>query len=184
MLQSLHLQDTYNFLVSEDISRRSTVGTVFADDTDLGVNGIIQFLLLEDDSGFFHLTTTRVSSPPGVQRFAGLLINLEVCISEIECYLHLIVSHVYHVWYPIQNLDYESETSYSLVIQAINTAFPGYESAINITVTVRDTNDNTPRFSMPNGYLLSVSEAALVGTPVGTVVATDNDGGLNGTVSF
>ena len=35
---------------------------------------------------------------------------------------------------------------------------------------------------MPDGYVRSVSESAPVGTPVGTVVATDNDGGLNGTV--
>ena len=74
-------------------------------------------------------------------------------------------------------------TSYSLVIQAINTAFPRHESAVNVTVTVRDTNDNAPIFSMPGGYIQSVSEAAPVGTPVGTIVATDNDGGLNGTVS-
>lgn len=47
---------------------------------------------------------------------------------------------------------------------------------------MRDTNDNVPRFSMPGGYVLSVSEAAPVDTPVGTIVATDNDGGLNGTV--
>ena len=36
---------------------------------------------------------------------------------------------------------------------------------------------------MLEGYPLSVSEVAPMGTPVGTVVATDNDGGLNGTVS-
>ena len=36
---------------------------------------------------------------------------------------------------------------------------------------------------MPGGYVLSVSESAPVDTPVGTIVATDNDGGLNGTVS-
>ena len=83
----------------------------------------------------------------------------------------------------MQQFDYESVTSYSLLIQAINTAFPRHEAVVNVTVTVRDTNDNTPRFSMPGGYVRSVSESATVGTPVGTVVATDNDGGLNGTVS-
>ena len=84
----------------------------------------------------------------------------------------------------MQQFDYESMTSYSLVIQAINTAFPRHEAVVNVTVTVRDTNDNTPRFSMPGGYVRSVSESATVGTPVGTVVATDSDGGLNGTVSI
>ena len=83
---------------------------------------------------------------------------------------------------PLQPFDYESVTSYSLLIQAVNTEFPRHEAVVNVTVTVRDTNDNTPRFSMPDGYVRSVSESAPVGTPVGTVVATDNDGGLNGTV--
>ena len=101
----------------------------------------------------------------------------------IVCILLLVICFMTCTLLYMQYLDYETETSYSLVIQAVNTAFPRHESAVNVTVTVRDTNDNTPRFSMPNGYLLSVSEAAPVGTPVGTVVATDNDGGLNGTVS-
>lgn len=88
----------------------------------------------------------------------------------------------YHLYFSLQPFDYEAVTSYSLLIGAINTASPGYETVVNVTVTVRDTNDNSPRFSMPGGYTLSVSENAQVGTPVGTVVATDNDGGLNGTV--
>ena len=68
MLQSLHFQDIYSFLVSEDVFPQSTVGTVFADDTDLGFNGDILFQLLEGDSTVFQLGTIRVSSPPGVQR--------------------------------------------------------------------------------------------------------------------
>lgn len=95
----------------------------------------------------------------------------------MHCY-----SNADDILHSIQRFDYESTSSYSLLIQAINTAFPRHEAVVNVTVTVRDTNDNTPRFSMPGGYIRSVSESATVGTPVGTVVATDNDGGLNGTV--
>ena len=83
-----------------------------------------------------------------------------------------------------QGLDYEAVTSYSFTIVAMNTELPRPQSFVNVTVTVRDTNDNTPRFSSPGGYDRSVSERAPVGTPVGTVVATDRDGGLNGTVSL
>lgn len=83
-----------------------------------------------------------------------------------------------------QVLDYEMETTYSLLIQAVNPVFPRYQTPVNVSVTVRDTNDNAPRFSMPSGYMLSVSENAPLGTPVGTIVATDIDGGLNGTVCF
>ena len=78
----LAMQDTYNFLVSEDVSLQSTVGTVFADDADLGANGDTLFQLLEGDRTVFQLATLRVSSPSGVQRFAGVLVNRRVCISE------------------------------------------------------------------------------------------------------
>lgn len=61
---------------------------------------------------------------------------------------------------------------------------PPYESrTADVTITIRDTNDNPPVFSIPEGYSITVPEAAITQRPVGTVVATDEDGGLNGTVS-
>ena len=82
----------------------------------------------------------------------------------------------------MQRFDYEVETAYSLVIQATNTAPPGNFTTATVEVSIRDINDNPPIFSMPSGYTLRIAEGTLVGTPVGTVVATDNDGGVNGTV--
>ena len=84
----------------------------------------------------------------------------------------------------MQLFDYEAETSYSLSILASNTVPPYFNATADITVTIRDTNDNPPVFSMPRGYTITVPEAAIVSRPVGTVVATDDDGGLNGTVSL
>ena len=49
-------------------------------------------------------------------------------------------------------------------------------------ITIRDTNDNAPEFSVSDGYVIIVPEGAVIQRPVGTVVATDADGGLNGTV--
>ena len=63
----------------------------------------------------------------------------------------------------------------------MNTASPGWERYTNVTVSIRDLNDNHPIFPAAS-YDLSVSESAPIGTPVGTLVATDNDGGINGTV--
>ena len=65
--------------MSEDVPPLSTVGTVFADDSDLGVNGNVVFQLLEGDSTVFQLTNTRVAGPSGVQRFAGAIVNRGVC---------------------------------------------------------------------------------------------------------
>lgn len=54
-----------------------------------------------------------------------------------------------------------------------------------VIVTVRDINDNAPVFSIPTGYVFNVPEITSVGSAVGTVAATDIDGGTrNGTVSM
>lgn len=68
-------------------------------------------------------------------------------------------------------------------MRARNIVPPGREDFANVMITIRDINDNAPVFSVPTGYTFSVPEATPVNDPVGTVVATDVDGGLNGTVS-
>ena len=84
----------------------------------------------------------------------------------------------------MQLFDYERETSYVLTVRAQNVVSPTFNATADVFITIRDTNDNPPVFSMPSGYSITVPEAALVQRPVGTVVATDADGGtLNGTVS-
>ena len=76
---TLHLQDTYSFLVSEDVAVAATVGIVLADDSDLGSNGNILFQLLEGDGALFQLNTVPIRGPSGTQRFAGSLVNRRVC---------------------------------------------------------------------------------------------------------
>lgn len=78
-INPLHLQDTYSFLVLEDVAVAATVGIVLADDSDLGSNGNIVFQLLEGDSAVFQLNTVPVRGPSGTQRFAGSLVNRRVC---------------------------------------------------------------------------------------------------------
>lgn len=89
-----------------------------------------------------------------------------------------------YIYLLLQRFNYEVETTYFLIIQATNTAPPGNSTSTNVTVNIRDINDEAPRFSMPGGYTLTVAEGTPVNIPVGTVVATDNDGGINGTVSM
>lgn len=84
----------------------------------------------------------------------------------------------------LQMFDYESVTSYSLTVVARNTAPPYFNAMAEVVITIRDTNDNRPEFSLPGGYIIRVSEAAVTQRPVGSVIATDEDGGLNGTVCY
>jgi hypothetical protein len=83
----------------------------------------------------------------------------------------------------MQLFDYENVTSYSMTVRVRNSVLPYFVKMANITITIRDTNDNPPAFSMPEGFILIVPEGATLQRPIGTVVATDEDGGLNGTVS-
>lgn len=64
---------------------------------------------------------------------------------------------------------------------ARNTIAPFFNMSADVVITIRDTNDNPPEFSEPQ-YVVAVPEATLVRRPVATVVATDDDGGLAGTV--
>lgn len=82
----------------------------------------------------------------------------------------------------LQEFDYEMTTSYSLTVMVRNSVLPNFIETTNVTITIRDTNDNAPVFSVPGGYAITVPEAAIIQRPVGTVVATDADGGINGTV--
>lgn len=85
--------------------------------------------------------------------------------------------------FSLQLFDYENVTSYSLTVRVRNVVPPYFITLADVTIAIRDTNDNAPAFSMPGGFTLTVPEAAATQRPVGTVVATDEDGGLNGTVS-
>ncbi len=70
------------------------------------------------------------------------------------------------------------------MIRARNVEAPyGYDDA-EVIITIRDINDNAPMFSISSGYVFNVPEITSVGSVVGTVAATDIDGGTrNGTVS-
>ena len=83
----------------------------------------------------------------------------------------------------VQEFDYEVETLYILRVRAQNVAAPRASDEADVVITIRDVNDNSPVFSSPSGYTFNVPEVTAVNSPVGTVVASDIDGGgSNGTV--
>ena len=80
--------------------------------------------------------------------------------------------------YVAARLNREMTASYNLNIQA----WDGFNtSALSLTVTLADVNDNAPQFSS-SSYIFSVSEKALVNTKVGNITASDEDVGPNGQV--
>ncbi|XP_058533424.1 protocadherin gamma-A10 isoform X3 [Ochotona princeps] len=80
-------------------------------------------------------------------------------------------------------LDREEEAVHHLVLTASDGGDPVRSGTVLISVTVFDTNDNAPVFTVPE-YRVSVPENLPVGTQLLTVTATDKDEGANGEVTY
>lgn len=85
----------------------------------------------------------------------------------------------------VSSLDYETSSSYTLVIHARDNDNTGNVkfAIFTVYVTVLDLNDNAPEFSQ-DLYEVDVDEDAAVGSAVFTFLAPDPDDGLNGLVSY
>ncbi|XP_028816541.1 protocadherin alpha-3-like isoform X2 [Denticeps clupeoides] len=82
-----------------------------------------------------------------------------------------------------RSLDREKSAQHVLLVTASDGGNPPKSGTLNITVTVLDTNDNRPAFSL-EVYSVTLRENAPIGTIVTTVNATDADEGLNGEVEY
>ncbi|XP_074530998.1 protocadherin Fat 2 isoform X2 [Halichoeres trimaculatus] len=77
------------------------------------------------------------------------------------------------------SLDREETPHYSLTVQAADEGSPPLSSAVHITITVTDVNDNPPVFSKVN-YSLLLQEGESVGSTILQLVVTDKDTPKNG----
>lgn len=80
-------------------------------------------------------------------------------------------------------LDYERRREYALTVQAIDGGSPPLSDRAAINITVTDSNDNAPVFSLES-YGARVREDAEVGARVLQVIADDADSGANGRVAY
>ena len=78
------------------------------------------------------------------------------------------------------SLDYETTELYEVRVAVYDGK---HTERSNFYVTVVDTNDNPPQFSLPS-YLSKLRERSPPGTVVANVSASDRDSGLNGEVWF
>ncbi|NXP42901.1 PCDGF protein, partial [Leiothrix lutea] len=80
-------------------------------------------------------------------------------------------------------LDREKQSSFELVLTAVDGGEPARSGTVQIRINVTDANDNPPVFSK-SIYEARVAENLPVGSQVLRVVATDADAGPNGRVSY
>lgn len=76
------------------------------------------------------------------------------------------------------DIDYETLTSYDLVVKAVDGGTTPLSTTCLVRITVIDLNDNTPNFEADDVAIL-VSESTAVGTTITTAVATDADSSAN-----
>ncbi|KAF7651331.1 hypothetical protein LDENG_00112250, partial [Lucifuga dentata] len=76
-------------------------------------------------------------------------------------------------------LDREEIPHYSLTVQAADEGDPPLSSAILVTITVSDVNDNPPVFSQVN-YMLLLQEGESVGSSILQLIVMDKDTPRNG----
>ncbi|KAJ8254969.1 hypothetical protein GJAV_G00199440 [Gymnothorax javanicus] len=78
-----------------------------------------------------------------------------------------------------RSLDREEVTHYSLTVQAADSGHPPLSTAVQVTVTVSDVNDNPPLFSKVN-HSVGLQEGDPVGSSVLQLIVTDRDTPRNG----
>lgn len=82
----------------------------------------------------------------------------------------------------IAPLDFESHPAYKLSIRATD-SLTGAHAEVFVDIIVEDINDNPPVF-VQQSYATTLSEAAVIGTPVLQVKATDSDSEPNRGISY
>ncbi|XP_074408576.1 protocadherin gamma-B5-like [Zonotrichia albicollis] len=80
-------------------------------------------------------------------------------------------------------LDREKQSTFELVLTAVDGGDPARSGTIQVRINVTDANDNSPVFSK-NFYEATVAENLPVESVVMQVQATDADAGTNGRVSY
>ncbi|XP_017772974.1 PREDICTED: protein dachsous [Nicrophorus vespilloides] len=86
-----------------------------------------------------------------------------------------------------KSLDYESLKQYTLIVQATDQCLNVSErlsTAVTAIVSVRDVNDNAPKFVLPSNSKIYFSSSLGIGMPVGQILATDLDDDENGKVTY
>ena len=129
-------------------------GHVMATDADAGLNGTVRYRLTGDSMDLFTINNTT-----------GYLSSLV-------------------------QLDREERSVYELTVIAedmgelCNGTLGSCRSSKNVTVIVTDLNDNPPIFSSNVTTSFTINSTTAAGSPIGLVIATDLDTGINAMISY
>ncbi|XP_010082059.1 PREDICTED: cadherin-19, partial [Pterocles gutturalis] len=141
-------QRLYHMSVSEEAPVGTTVGKVFAEDGDIGKNAAMNYFIEGDSSDVFDIITNNETQE-------GIILLKK-------------------------RVDYESKRRYSVQAKVVNRYIDDnfekegpFEDKTIVKINVEDA-DEPPVFTLEN-YVMEISEAAVSGSLVGAVTATDPD---------
>ncbi|VDI69697.1 Hypothetical predicted protein, partial [Mytilus galloprovincialis] len=151
------LASEYSFSVDEDRVYPTQVGNIYASDLDSGSYASVQYSLTGQGAGDFLMFTSSKQE--------GLVFIRQG--TKLD-----------HETIPVYNLQVVATDNY----QADSTAEVKQTNTAELTITVRDVNDNTPVFN--GNYSFFTVESYEVGRVIGMVTATDGDRGLFGEILY
>ncbi|KAK3099557.1 hypothetical protein FSP39_006219 [Pinctada imbricata] len=109
--------------------------------------------------------------------------RIEYYFSDIEPSFKFIVNQNTGVITTKAPLDYETQNEYSILIIAQNPGNQQMKSSAKVVVHVTGINEYRPKFVLRE-YSFSTKESASNGTVIGSIQATDQDGGEDGVVYY
>lgn len=150
-----------DFSVAENSAAGTSVGSVQAEDSDAGLNGMLEFSVLNGSS------SPQCTDDVEVPFFAFQTSKTTADI--LQC----------------RELDFEEQQLYTFTVQASDLASNPSSSAIQVSVTLLDRNDNPPIFDSDN-YTMNVQEtdSSLLMLPVLRVSVSDLDSPPNSVSTF
>ena len=147
------------FMIEEEMGENTTVGQVVATDEDSGLNGEIQFSIVNNIGGGLF----TIDASTGMIRTTAVL--------DREALVNM-------------NLFTPPQSQQVLVVQAEDRGTPSLFSQADVTIQLLDINDNSPQFVDDPPSSISLAENIPIGTFILDASATDVDLGENGEVSY
>nr|DBA30664.1 TPA: hypothetical protein GDO54_006619 [Pyxicephalus adspersus] len=130
---------------------------------------------------------------PGAKFNLKNAIDLDIGINGLKGYRlsanqHFVLSHQTDgIAFPElvleKPLDREAQSSYELILTAVDGGIPAQTGTTLIQISVTDINDNTPTFTQ-NIYKVQIKESMPLNSTVLQVSANDADEGVNGQITY
>ena len=150
-----------DFSIPENSPPATSVGSVEAEDIDAGINGMLEFSVVNGSS------SPQCTDDVEVPFYASQ--TSESTADILQC----------------RELDFEEQQIYIFMVQASDLALNPSSGAIQVSVTLLDRNDNPPIFDSDN-YTMNVQEtdSSLQMSPVLRVSVSDLDSPPNSVSTF